>query len=401
MNWFKDRGFFWWLRLVAMAGLIGFNFVLALVRWGIEDTDLITQASALLVASGSELMLGVALWLFSEQVYSADRGWKQGRWWVKLLWWGGVALVCMAISLYVNYTYFSAKHETLGDLLVRAGLPMAFLIGFSVLPVKKKEITVAQVEQRYAARIREAQLRQQLQAVLDEPERERQAAKAVEKERRDRQEAELLDMVSIAENAGIDVERFKVRLDDFEVKWNRLGLQRALEGLNLWPPMRETLGSDHAGAASVPTADVTPETTPTTSGSRRTMLNAQEIAERWQAMGITYSVATIEGFLEPRCKHPYALKNTRKFPPSNPRSRKPFERRAGLDSISQVEQKIRADRAAKVTPFPTRQLTQEPTQEPTRQVTQEPTQKSAQKPTQQNAYDLLAAAQIWRQNEGC
>lgn len=394
MNWFKERGFFWWLRLVAMAGLIGFNFVLALVRWGIGDTDPITQASALLVASGSELMLGVALWLFSEQVYSADRGWKQGRWWVKLLWWGGVALVCMVISLYVNYTYFSAKHETLGDLLVRAGLPMAFLIGFSVLPVKKKEITVAQVEQRYAAKIREAQLRQQLQAVLDAPEHERQAAKAARAAEKAKEHALLLDMLAIAKDTGVDTERFYVDTGE-GMEWNRLGLQRALEGLKLWPPVRETLGSDRAVGASVSSAgtasDATSPVTSTTSGSRRTMLNAHEIAERWQAMGIPYSVSTIESWMEPRCKHPYALKNTRKFPPSNPRSRKAFERRASLDSISQVERKILGSRDAKVTPFPTRQLTREPAQEPTRQVTQGVAEEPTQKPTQLNVYNLLAA----------
>lgn len=259
MNWFKERGFFWWLRLMAMSGLIGFNFVLALVRWGIDSADPITKASALLVASGSEFMLGVTLWLFSDCIYSADRGWRNGHWWVKLLWWGNVGVLCMAISLYVNYTYFSAQHESLGDLLVRAGLPMAFLVGFSLLPVKK-EITVAQVEQRYAAKIREAQLRQQLQAVLDEPEKQRLATKAARDEAKAKERAMLLDMLAIAQDARIDTQRFYVNTQE-GYEWNSLGLQRALEELNLWPPARETQRSDHTAAASVPALETTSDAT--------------------------------------------------------------------------------------------------------------------------------------------
>lgn len=393
MNWFKERGFFWWLRLMAMSGLIGFNFVLALVRWGIDSADPITKASALLVASGSEFMLGVTLWLFSDCIYSADRGWRNGHWWVKLLWWGNVGVLCMAISLYVNYTYFSAQHESLGDLLVRAGLPMAFLVGFSLLPVKK-EITVAQVEQRYAAKIREAQLRQQLQAVLDEPEKQRLATKAARDAAKAKERAMLLDMLAIAQDARIDTQRFYVNTQE-GYEWNTLGLQRALEELNLWPPARETQRSDHTGAESVPaletTSDATSQVTPTTSSGRRTMLSAKEIFERWQALGIPYKERTIAGWMEPRVKHPYALRNTRLFPLNPPVRGQTQERRVTLASVADVERKILADRASKVTQLPTLQPTQEPAQEPTRQVTQESTQKSAQKPTHQNAYDLLAA----------
>lgn len=402
MNWFKDRGFLWWLRLVVMVGLTGFNFALALWRWGIADSDPYTRLSALIVASCSELMLGVALWLFADAVYSDERSWRNARWWVKLLWWGGVWVGCMAISLYVNYTYFSTKGETLTDLGVRAGLPMAFLIGFSVLPVKKKRLTKEQVAERGEVELEKLQWQQRIEEQRNAPLRLEQERKAAAKRQRDQEEDELLDMIQIALDAGMDISRYKVRIDAFEEKWNQRGLQRALEGLKLWPPVRETLGKAPADDEQfkrtlaslvdpVRASAATSEGTQTTSGSRRTMLNAAEIRERWLAMGITYSEQTIDGWMEPRCKHPYALKNTRKFPPSNPRSRKAFERRASLDSISQVERKILADRDAKVTPFPTRQLTQEPAQEPTRQVTQGVAKEPTQKPTQQNAYDLLAA----------
>jgi hypothetical protein len=397
-HWFQDRGFFWWLRLDAIVVLVGFNFVLGLVRWGIEDTDWLTKFSALLVAGGSELGLGVALWLLSDELYGARK-------WYKLLLWGLGGLVVMLISLYVNYTYFSLKGETVQDLAIRAGLPMFFLLFFSMLPTKRRELTAAQIDERGQRELQKIQWQQRLQEAKDEPTRRALAEKEARKQEREREKAILLDMLAIAKDAGVDTERFYV--DSGEgYEWNKRGLQRALEGLNLWPPDRETLGKAPADdaqftrtlaslvdpvAAAEPTSEPTLETTPTTSGSRRTMLNAHEIAERWQAMGIPYSVSTIESWMEPRCKHPYALKNTRKFPPSNPRSRKAFERRASLDAISQIERKILGSRDAKVTPFPTRQLTREPAQEPTRQVTQGVAEEPTQASTQQNAYDLLAA----------
>ena len=121
------------------------------------------------------------------------------------------------------------------------------------------------------------------------------------------------------------------------------------------------------------------------------MLSAKEVFERWQALGIPYKERTIAGWMEPRVKHPYALRNTRLFPLNPPVRGQTQERRAALASVTDVERKILADRASKVTQLPTQSLTPEPAQEPTQEVTQVITQQPTQVSTHHNAYDLLAA----------
>lgn len=121
------------------------------------------------------------------------------------------------------------------------------------------------------------------------------------------------------------------------------------------------------------------------------MLSAKKIFERWQALGIPYKERTIAGWMEPRVKHPYALRNTRLFPLNPPVRGQTQERRVALASVVEVERKILADRASKVTQLPTQPTAPKPTQEPTQQVTREGTEELTQASTQFNAYDLLAA----------
>lgn len=338
IHWFQSKGLLYFVRLGLMAVLTGFNFWLALQRWGWSDADPVIKVSALLVAGVTEIGLFAFLVLFHQTYYAPV---KRKR---ALFGWGLASLACVGVSLYVNIGYFAVNwHDqagnTLADLLIRALFPMGLLLFFSMIPPKVQKLrTAADVEAEYAGKLAEARMKVQL-TQIEEGEKHRRR-----KERQDA-EAELLDMLGIAENAGIDVQNFSVAIDG-EYQWNKRGLQRALEGLKLWPPVRETLGSvadDSADETATEESDAMSD-----SGNHKATMNAEEVAD---LLGVSVKVA--KDMIEPRSSHRYAISGSRKVYFRKPRRGQEWERRVPYKNVLEMQAKMTADTAAKVRAFPT------------------------------------------------
>src|SRR5690348_10299325 len=134
--WFQGKGLLYFVRLVILFGVTGYNFWLALIRWGWGAPNAVVSAKALLVAGVIELGLAGFLIAFHLEFYREER---RGHW---VIGWGVGALFCVAVSLYVNMSFFGIQQQDIGgntiaDLLIQGVSPMAILIGAALFPPKK------------------------------------------------------------------------------------------------------------------------------------------------------------------------------------------------------------------------------------------------------------------------
>ena len=325
MNWLKLKGLLYFVRLGLMSVLTGFNFWLALVRWGWSDADPVIKVSALIVAGVTEIGLFAFLVLFHQTYYTPVK--RKAA----LAGWGLASLACAGVSLYVNIGYFAINwHDQAGnalaDLLIRALFPMALLLFFSMIPPKVQKFrTALDVEAEYEGKIAEAQQKLKLQQIEEAEKHRRRKARADE-------EAELLDMIGIAQNAGIDVQGFSVAIDG-EYQWNRRGLQRTLEGLKLWPPARETLGSVVADESEELATEETDAMSD--SGNHRSYISADEVAE---ILNVSTFVAS--KMMEARSTHQYAIKNCKNIRLRKPVRGRSHERRAPYATVLEIKSKM-------------------------------------------------------------
>lgn len=236
-HWFQSKGLLWFIRIGMMSAITGFNFWLAVTRWGWLDSDPRVKVSAVLVAGGTELGLFAFLVLFNQRFYVPNRRWSG------LAWWGVAAALAVGISLYVNIGYFSKWKDPDGnayvDLAIRGVVPMVFLLAFSMIPPKVQKIrTAADVEQEYEGKLAEARLKQQLKEIERQAERREEQERQEKRKQREAVRATQLQMLRLAREAwGQDrVDSFTVPTPagEYETDWQ--GLEDQLRAERHWPP---------------------------------------------------------------------------------------------------------------------------------------------------------------------
>ena len=228
-RWFSDRGLLWFVRIGFMLAISLFNFWLAVVRWGWESSDPRVQVSAVLVAGGTELGLFAFLILFNQRFYMKDRRFSR-------LWgWGLAALLAVLISLYVNIGYFEKWTDPDGnaylDLAIRGGVPMIFLVAFSLIPPKERKVRSQEdIDQEYDSKIHLERRRQELALTQTQMVQDR-------REKQVKEQAAQRAMLRIATQINI-ISQYQVRNDGFlETDWMSLEEDLALRGL--WDSERQ------------------------------------------------------------------------------------------------------------------------------------------------------------------
>lgn len=238
IRWFVDRGLLYFIKIVVMAALTGFNFWLAVLRWGWDSSNLVIKVNALLVAGVTEIGLAVFLLLFSEVVWSSQRR-KHNLWG-----WGGAAGACIVVSLYVNVGYFNLNWQDASgvqiiDLLIRSVFLMVLLVGISLVPPKKRKLrTAADVQAEYEAKHEEARQKQKLRDIEATAQRREQSEKEAKRQAHKKEEAERAQMLRIATEAWgkEEVQRYSVPTPDgLETSTDWLGLEQALRAEGRWP----------------------------------------------------------------------------------------------------------------------------------------------------------------------
>lgn len=237
IQWFIGRGLLYFIKVMVMSVLTGFNFWLAVKRWGWDSGDPVIRVNAVLVAGVTEIGLFAFLILFSEVLYGERR--KRSLWG-----WGIAAVLCILVSLYVNINYFDANWRdaqgvVLIDLLIRSVFLMALLVAVSLIPPKVRKLrTAADVHAEYEAKLAEARLKQELKAIENQQEESR-------REKRAKERALHNQMLRIAGETL--AAQFEVRAGG-EIDFDWIGLKDELEGRGLWPVQP-------TGVATLPSSD--------------------------------------------------------------------------------------------------------------------------------------------------
>jgi hypothetical protein len=339
----RNLGWKYWAVEVFMVALAGYNFWLAALRWGFQDTDVTVAVGAVILAAATEIGLVVFLHLQRSAVYAEQRNGWQVLVWVLLS--GG----CIAVSLYVNQLYFKAHwHDVDGNLLIdqwiRSAWPMVLLVGAALVPPKALR-SVTEIAREYDVRVYEAQRKQELAQVQEQP----------KESRRDRAAKQQAKQAQLRRIAGDLMHAYQTTDEDGDTITDWVGLQADLEARGLYPeqyglaslPPNETLihAAKTAERAAEEAQDEDDERS--NSGNHRAFISAREIAS---VLDVSLDVA--KDMIAPFSKHKFAIKGAKNIRLRKPVRGRDTERRAPYATVLEVKAKLDADRAQKLRPFP-------------------------------------------------
>ncbi len=342
IRWLTNKGFLYFLRIGLMTVLTGFNFCLAVIRWGWSDADPLIKASALIVAGTTEIGLFAFLVLFHAEFYGRRR--LQG-----LTGWGLASLSCVGVSLYVNIGYFNlnwkdAGGNSLADLLIRALFPMAMLLFFSMIPPKKKRFrTQAEIDEEYNAKAYEQQRKNELELLKQQNQRQELDERQARREQRERERAMRTQMLRIA---GELAQQYVVPSpgDEEATQMDWIGLQADLEARKLWPPQPPVLATlpdvETLQREAIAAEEAEEDSALTASGKHKVWMLAEDVAKE---LGIPVSQAALR--MEPRYHGRFLPIRSQEF--KMKRTGKKV-RKAHFEIVAQ----IKAKEASKVQPQP-------------------------------------------------